>query len=283
MIQKIVTHPGGAHKDDFLACCVLLSQADVQIDRRDPTDQDLENPDIAVVDIGEHHDATLNNFDHHQFPREQVPTCALSLVLQKLDLYEDAQRFCEWLETTEWFDCRGPVNTAEWLGTDRALLAKLNSPIDVTLLRQFAKHSLHQQGEPIWEIMRTIGSDLVNYITSLRTRLDFIQQHAEVWQLENFKALFMPRTEPLPEEPSAGLGRYIEQQRLEQDVLAIVYPDRRGDGYGLRRFNDDTRLDFTHLQGEADVHFTHSQGFIAKSSASAPARLKELLQPAYQA
>lgn len=281
MLTTIVTHPGGAHKDDFLACCVLLTQAPVTIERRDPTESDLNDASVAVVDIGNQHTPSLSNFDHHQFPRDQAPTCALSLVLQHLELYNDAREFCEWLETSEWLDCRGPFHTATWLGIERDMLAKLNSPVDVTILRRFAAQAVHQQGEPIWELMRMIGEDLVEYITSLRKRLDFVAKHAEIWELEGFKALFMPRTAPLPDEPSAGLGRYIMQKGLENTVLAMVYPDRRGQGYGMRRFNDDQRMDFTKLEGGPDVHFTHAQGFIAKTSTTDPERLKQMLNIAY--
>jgi len=281
MLTSIVTHPGGAHKDDLLACCVLLAESPVRIERRDPTQEDLSSPGIAVVDIGDEHDPAKCNFDHHQFPREQTPTCALSLVLQKLDLYEDAKRFCEWLETSEWLDCRGRANTAQWLGADRAILAKLNSPIDVSLMRRFASQPVHAPGEPVWEIMRMIGRDLIEYITGLRERLNYIAKHAEIWELGRFSVLFMPRTEPLPEEPSAGLGRYVEQLGMENEVLAMVYPDRRGEGYGMRRYNDAPQLDFTRIENESDVHFAHKQGFIAKTSAVETERLKELLGAAF--
>jgi len=281
MLTSIVTHPGGAHKDDLLACCVLLADSPAQVERREPTHEDLNSAEVAVVDIGDQHEPAKFNFDHHQFPREQTPTCALSLVMQKLGLYEDAKRFCDWLETSEWLDCRGPVNTADWLGADRSILAKLNSPIDVTLMRRFAAQPVHAPGEPVWEMMRMIGQDLIEYITGLRKRLNYIAAHAELWQLEGFSVLFMPRTEPLPEEPSAGLGRYIEQLGMEHEVLAMVYPDRRGEGYGMRRYNDDPQLDFTRIEKEADVHFAHKQGFIAKTSAVDVDRLKVLLGAAF--
>lgn len=120
MIKTIITHPGGAHKDDFLACSVLLSTHPVSIFRRDPTEQELEDPEVAVVDIGHQHDPKLNNFDHHQLPRDHEPTCALSLVLQKFEIYEDTKEFCSWLETTEWFDCRGPmIRLNGWVSTGR--------------------------------------------------------------------------------------------------------------------------------------------------------------------
>ena len=88
MTTSIVTHPGGAHKDDFLACAVLLSKFPVSIFRRDPTEDELADPQIAVVDVGHRHEPDLNNFDHHQFPREMEPTCSLSLVLQKMGIYQ---------------------------------------------------------------------------------------------------------------------------------------------------------------------------------------------------
>jgi len=281
MITSIITHPGGAHKDDFLACAVLLTQAPVAIQRRDPTEADLADASTAVLDIGHQHDAALHNFDHHQLPRDHVPTCALSLVLQHLSIYDDAREFCSWLEVAEWFDCRGPLETAQWLGIGRDAVSKLNSPLDITILRRFASQTEHQPGEPIWEIMRMIGQDLVDYVTNLRARLDFVAQHAEVWTLgangSEFKALFMPRAEPLSDEASAGFGYHVEKLGLQEEVLALVYPDNRGTGYGMRRFNDDTRMEFTQLAGEADVHFTHARGFIAKTSTADVERLKALL------
>ena len=174
------------------------------------------------------------------------------------------------------------MDTAKWLGIDRDTLGKLNSPLDITILRRFASQTEHKPGEPIWEIMRMIGQDLVDYVTSLRERLDFVAQHAEVWKLEGFKALFMPRTEPLPDEASSGLGYHVEKLGLEDEVLALVYPDSRGKGYGMRRFNDDPRMEFTQIKEEEDVHFTHVRGFIAKTSSWDVKRLKELLRRSYR-
>ena len=106
MIQTIVTHPGGAHKDDLLAVCVLIARHRAPVFRRDPTDDDLNDESVAVVDIGASHDPAKSNFDHHHFDRDHPPTCALSLVLQHLGLHEDALHFCDWLEVAEWFDSR---------------------------------------------------------------------------------------------------------------------------------------------------------------------------------
>jgi len=138
-MKAILTHPGSAHKDDLLACCLLVARHEIPVWRREPLEEDLADPGIVVVDVGGEHEPLRSNFDHHQFPRDHEPICALSLVLKNMGLYEDARSFCEWLEPAEWFDTRGPFQTAEWLGVERAVMNKLNSPIDITLLRRFAQ------------------------------------------------------------------------------------------------------------------------------------------------
>ena len=274
----ILTHPGGAHKDELLACSLLVAAHGAPIVRREPAETDLADPTIAVVDVGGEHAPERSNFDHHQFPADHPPICALSLVLQHLGVYEDARKFCDWLEPAEWFDTRGPKATAKWLGVDRDAMNKLNSPIDVTVLRRFAKASRLEPGEPLWEILRYIGQDLLDYLRELRTRLDFVAQHAEIWTLVDHEVLFLPRTDPLPDEPSAGIGRHLESIGRNDSVAALIYPDRRGSGYGLSRHNDDPRYDFTRIESEADVHFAHARGFVAKTSAADIDRLKELLE-----
>lgn len=284
MLQSIVTHPGGSHKDELLACAVLLTISRVAIERRDPTQEDLENSAVAVVDVGHQHDSQKNNFDHHQFDRDHVPTCSLSLVFHHMGIYEDAREFCPWLEVTEWFDCRGPNDTAKWLGIDRDLLGRLNSPIEISLLKRFASQTLHQPGEPVWEMMKMIGEDLVDFIRNLRGRLNFVAENAVVIDVPtgdtSFKALMMPRTDQMLGDMSGGLGYHVQTLGLEGEVLALVYPDGRGQGYGLRKFNDTPLLDFSQIENEADVHFAHARGFIAKTSATEKSRLLELLAAA---
>lgn len=278
-MKAIVTHPGSAHKDDFLACCLLISRYVVPVYRRDPSDEDLSDPEVAVVDVGGEHEPSRSNFDHHQFPADHEPICALSLVLQDLGLYDDAQKFCEWLEPAEWFDTRGPFQTAKWMGVDRSVMNKLNSPVDITLLRRFAHKRELRPGDPIWEVMRMVGEDLVMFLRTLRERVDFVATNSEFLDLdgegEPLRVLYMPRTDPMPDDPSSGLARYIDS--VGENVSGLIYPDRRGDGYGLSRHEDSELLDFTKIENEPDVHFAHARGFVAKTSATDRERLVELM------
>ena len=165
-------------------------------------------------------------------------------------------------------------------------MSKLNSPMDVTLLRRFAQAERLDPGELLYEMMRWVGEDLLEYLKTLRERLTYIGEHGELWALEvdgaeTFEVLFMPRTDPLPTEPSMGLGRYLDSIGESENVAGLVYPDRRGSGYGLSRHNDPPRLEFTRIDEEADVHFAHARGFVAKTSATEKERLKELLRAAW--
>lgn len=283
-IQLIVTHPGGAHKDDFLACCLLAHLHGVPIQRREPNDEDLANVATCVVDVGGVHDAQLNNFDHHQFPRDSPPLCALSLVLQDLGIYEDALSFCAWLRPAEWLDTLGPNETANLMGVPRSAFSDLNSPIDMTLLRRFASHAELLADNPIYQVMCMIGEDIVDYVRSLRTRLDYLKQHCQWWTIESatsggapIQVLFLEKSDAIANDPSFGLYAYILETEKQDQVHALVYPDRRGSGYGMTRYEDCPDLNFSQIENEKDVRFAHKRGFVAKVEATDPARLKELI------
>lgn len=281
-LQRIVTHPGGAHKDDLLACCLLAAQHGCAIVRRDPTDEDLADATVAVVDIGGSHDPKLSNFDHHHFPREHPPTCSLSLVFDSLGLYQDALQFCDWLEPAEWFDSRGPNKTAEWLEVPRRAISRLGSPIDATLLRRFAAQPEHQKGETLYDYMCFVGQDILDYLRVVREGIEQVGSQSERWSVafgdDTIETIFLPRKDPMPDEPSGSIARYIRAKGLDKEIGATVYPDRRGEGYGISRYEDDPRLDFSQLDGQLDVRFAHKSGFMCKTSATDPDRLRELIQ-----
>ena len=120
------------------------------------------------------------------------------------------------------------------------------------------------------------------YLRTLRERLDYVAEKAMFLDVgegdDSVRILFMPRTDPMPDDPSSSLGRYIDS--VGEKVAGLIYPDRRGDGYGLSRHEDSPLLDFTRIVDEADVHFAHARGFVAKTSATSLERLTELVEQA---
>ena len=94
--------------------------------------------------------------------------------------------------------------------------------------------------------------------------------------------MVQPRLDPLPEEPSRSLAEYVRARDLGETIAALVYPDRRGPGYALTRYEDHPRLDFAPLDGESDVTFVHKTGFTCKTTATDPGRLQALLRRAWR-
>jgi len=68
---------------------------------------------------------------------------------------------------------------------------------------------------------------------------------------------------------------------LEEDVVAMVYPDSRGEGYGMKRFNDCSEMDFSKIANDPKVRFAHTRGFIAKVEPMEIDELKQLLFKAF--
>ena len=126
-----------------------------------------------------------------------------------------------------------------------------------------------------------VGEDLLDYVKTLQARLDYLGQHAQFWTLETptgpQKVIFLPRANPPLDEPSMGLEAFIARRGLTEEIVGMVYPDRRGTGYGLSRFEDKPALDFSRIADAPEVHFAHARGFIAKTSATDIETLQNLL------
>ncbi|MEM9026661.1 MAG: hypothetical protein AAGB06_06970, partial [Verrucomicrobiota bacterium] len=120
------------------------------------------------------------------------------------------------------------------------------------------------------------------YIRGMRSRVDELQKTAEIVDIEvpgqlESKVIFIERNEKLPTDPTQGLSFFLKEKAIEASVVAVVSPDSRGLGYGLRRYEDHPKIDFNRISGENDVHFVHKSGFLAKVNATDKSRLLELL------
>ena len=167
------------------------------------------------------------------------------------------------------------------MGVPRAAFSELNSPIDISLLNRFANQTELTPDDTIYQVMSMVGEDIVNYVRSLRERLEFLKQHSKWWTIETdadpINALFLEQSDVIANDPSFGLYAFIAEQEKTDEVHALVYPDRRGSGFGLTRYEDCQRLNFSKIENQDDVRFAHKRGFVAKVEATDPDRLKELL------
>ena len=69
--QLIITHPGSAHFDEVAAVSLILAvHADTvfRIERREPAQTELDNPDVWVMGIGDRHEPEKESGDRLSMP-----------------------------------------------------------------------------------------------------------------------------------------------------------------------------------------------------------------------
>lgn len=265
-MKRIVTHPGKAHRDEFMACCLLLTQGGfIGIARRPVLDQDLTSPDIYVVDQGGQYDLELKNFDHHQLPPEAPATCSISLVLPELGIDRGlAVRVWQWLEFSEVIDSRGPQRAAGWLGISQGTLWRIHSPIEVSVLRWFESMNDIRLGSALYDLMYRIGQDKLDYLAGMSDRLLRLSTEGKFRPIADGWTAFDVRGIHWSEDPVMGMHMYLENVGAPKCAVTISNCTRDRGMLALYRRDEGYPFDFTRVAGQPGVLFTHPNGFLTK-------------------
>lgn len=274
-MYKIITHPGSAHKDDFLTVSVLLATLDsnAEVFRREPTSEDLADLNTYVVDVGMEHSPERHNFDHHQ---DQALPCAFHLVMKHLGHHDAATLMFAWYPHMSMLDVRGPYQTAEYLGIDTSVLFAVSSPIDGYILSTFAKVESLSSQDSLYQLMQAFGQDMINMIGRKMKRLERLKTEAKVVQVKHLKAIICD----IDDSPKLSMELYLQLLNDERIVMSIT-PSNRGAGWELLRLGDHKVVDFRAIADNPDIHFVHTNGFLAKTKTRQP--LHEVIQLASMA
>jgi hypothetical protein len=262
-MYKIVAHPGSAHKDDFLSVSVLLATLkQAEVFRREPTEEDLNDPDTYVVDVGLVLDPDRHNFDHHQ---DRSLPCAFHLVMQHLGHHEAAMLMFAWYPHMSMMDVRGPYQTAEHLGVDSSILFASSSPIDGYIISTFASlESLNDQN-PLYDLMKSLGENMIALIGRKMERLEQLKAEAKVIEIKHLKAV----VSDIDKSPKLAMELYLRFLDDENIVMSIT-PSNRGEGWELLRLGDNMIVDFRVIEDNPEVRFVHGSGFLAKTHTRLP-------------
>ncbi len=257
-MYKIVTHPGSAHKDDFLATCVLLAVLNnVEVFRREPTREDLEDPNTYVIDVGLEYDPERHNFDHHQ---DRSLPCAFHLIMQHLGHHDSAMLMFAWYPHMSMIDVRGPHRAAEHLGVDLNVLFAASSPIEGYVLSKFTEVEFLSQDDSLYQFMQNLGEDMIAMIGRKMDRLERLQKEAKVFPVKHLKAVFSD----IAESPKLSMELFLKSLDDDRIVLSIT-PSNRGEGWELLRIGDHTNVDFRTIGDHPEIRFVHINGFLAKT------------------
>lgn len=257
--ERIITHNGHAHFDEFFAIALILArhpQTHFFIERRDPSEEELNDSSIWVVDIGHRYEPELKNFDHHQ--DLNLPASFVQ-VAEHLELKEVLQH-ARWWEFKDKIDRRGGYRIAKELGV--ASLDVFNSPLENFFLSLFAENpgSMYQH-------MKLFATKLIERSYLLSEQIQF-WANCEQLTLKDKKVLVGFTTE------TAGSLDFCETQN-PTPAIRINY-DGRGDGWSMATIKDADGVDFFRLDGLDEIKFAHRNGFIAKTKTRLP--LERVLQ-----
>jgi hypothetical protein len=245
--QLIVTHPGSAHFDDVTAVSLVLASypgAELRVERRTPTPEELDDPGVWVIDVGDRHEPEKRNFDHHH-----SLDCPASFVLVARYLgIEETMSVMPWWLFKDDVDRMGPVKASAKHQAGDHLVNK--SPVESWLADSFAARP-----DSSLPMLRDFGKHLIQEARLLKEQVDFWKACRKL-DIAGVPAIIGETRE------SAGLEEF---RRLAEDPPDIVISmDRRDNGWRLFRY-EGTPVDFNRLAGRPEISFAHKSGFIAKT------------------
>ncbi|GIW89692.1 MAG: hypothetical protein KatS3mg109_0124 [Pirellulaceae bacterium] len=284
MLTTVVTHPGRAHADEFLACAIIAAkEGRCQILRRNPTDGDLENPGVFVVDVGRQLDFAKRNLDHHQFPREAEPCCALSLVAEYYAIRDELYEVFPWFRKVEVLDSKGPRAAAQMLAEEAGIeqydvqrlsdgLLRFVSPVEQAILDFFGECAEVEPDSLVMDLIRDIGSRILKSIEDFRKAMRRLADVSPATiggvRVVDLRSVFRP------DEPTFH-ETWLKKTHPDVEVLLLNSQRDQGQTTVLRRDSAVGRIDLSRIEACDGVSFAHKGGFIA--SVSRDADLEALL------
>lgn len=291
--MKIITHAGKAHLDDLMACAIAIADlkiwedpTNIEIERRNPTDTELENREVLILDVGGQYEPINGNFDHHQLPRGSKDS-AMTLLAANLRLpngtsiadynpgdekfpMDSMASFLEdafpWFRRRAELDSCGPFVTAKSAGINWSVIESFLGPFEDIVLSEFEK-------DPV-----TVASKLADMITRKWKAFSKVLAARKIdhpwWGDGEFAIVDFTAADPAEtEEVSDALTAKVNG--------VAIFHDNRGDGLTLLRLRDDPRIDFTMVKDDPEVAFCHNGGFIVKTKSKNLEKAWRLIENAY--
>jgi len=258
----IITHPGSAHLDDFLSCCLVVNKSGniKKIKRKEPNKAEIKDPAIWKLDVGERHDPEVKCFDHHQDGMNDE--CTLSLLLKNWGLWSIANEVHKWLNIVVINDTLGPMEVTKQLKISFKAMGELDSFVERTLLEVFKKLNEIKKGSLLFSLMEMVGKNFFALIDEYATVMEEVKEKLKYKTINGVQSIFC--YEGLSH--SSTLVRIIKDKMKEKwpNVRGgiAVYPNKRVEGtLALKRFDNDERVDFSRISNYEKVVYSHPQGF----------------------
>lgn len=243
----IVTHAGSAHFDEVMAIgLVVATQTSVSfhVERREPSEAELQDPSVWVIDVGDRHEPAKRNFDHHQ---DVAAPASFVLVADYLGL-TGTLSILPWWRFKDSVDRIGPARSSVEFDAGDELVTR--NPVETWLCASFASDP--QTSLPM---LKAFGEHVIKEAALLKQQIDFWKECPRL-MIAGVPAIIGETTE------SAGLEEFRRLVPNPPDI--VISLDRRGGGWRLFRY-DGTPVDFRRIADSPAIAFVHNSGFLAKT------------------
>jgi hypothetical protein len=279
-----IPHKGRAHLDEFIGTCILIAYDEniTKVERRDPSEADIESLTAYVYDQGGIHDPARLCFDHHQMgPKSGVMAASLILdyIVEKEDLDRTGEfninRVLNWLEYAVVLDNKGPDKLAELALLPKWSLEQLFSPVEAAMKEMFEKESVISHDQPLFQVMKAVGESILANVRTFYDKLYTAHAASSIIDFDDFDVLVVTEvTDP-------GTMKELRFDMGGDQIAISVMPDPRDGGWALYRWDDHPAVDFTQIKDDDRVLFAAKSGFIAKTKERIPLEeVEELLESA---
>ena len=313
-MKKIITHGGEAHLDDVFACALAMVNVawdslengrattietaladaceDVVIERREPTEDELANPNVLVLDVGGRYEPEEGDFDHHQLPAGTKES-AMSLFAASIGLpnggFNGAEKYVAgsavypvdslasfledafpWFRTRVALDACGPFAVAKENGVEWDAVAKFLGPLEGVVLGMFE----NAEPETRVDVVKPLAEMILHKHAAWERVVTAVEYDRPWWADGDFTIADFTKADPADAKACSDMfTRYVNG--------VAVFHDDRGDGLTLLRLRDDPRVDFTKVKDDPEVAFCHNGGFIVKTKSKDFDQAWLLIEDAY--
>ena len=256
--MKIVTHNGTPHRDDFLACCYLLAKhpdEENTIERKEkPSQEDLADSNVYVVDFGRKHEPEKLNFDHHQMSGGSV--CAFTLLLEHFG--ERDYHALPWIATVETHDHNGPGAVKELLMSDlptNHVTDLIQDPCLSALLFIFEAGDEVCPKSSFYKIMQSIGLKIQCDYSEYKVCYEDLVANFEELRVHDYILVDLRKINQSVFSHTA-FNKFFSEHDFD---MILNHNSRGGDSFRLKRLFDD--IDFN--KAKEYCGFVHQNGFLA--------------------
>lgn len=262
--NSIIVHPGKSHFDERMAVALALAANDclVPVYRREPTQEEIEDCNVLVLDIGGQNTDWWNSFDHHQLPREHAPECAFSLVAEAIGMKEELESFFGWFATWRQIDSKGPFQWAKEHGVDWGAASTLLNP-DMDIVAEWWEEATGDtpMDEALVRRLKAKGEKILKAAEAFKAFADEVHTKGLKLDIDGIVTYDL-RSFDANESLDNG-DKLAKADGISGGVL--VSKDNRGPGDSYYRREDDPKVNFAKCQSKEYCSFAHVGGFILKT------------------